>query len=233
MNKFKIMKVQIWSDIMCPFCYIGKKNFENALAQLPFKEEIEVEWKSFQLDPTLSETITSKAYLMDKKGFSEEQYLGMQTRLNEMGNAVGIDFSKTESLAINTLKAHQLLHLAKQLGKQNEMKDVLLNAHFEKGVDVSNTQVLIDLGNQLGIETTAIEKALNDEALAYEVQQDILEARSIGVSGVPFFVLNNKYAVSGAQPTDVFANAMTQAFNEIENENNNNNSNSCSIDGCE
>jgi len=230
------MKIQIWSDIMCPFCYIGKKNFENAIANLPFRDEIEIEWKSFQLDPTLSETsgeFTTKQYLMEKKGFSEVQYNQMQERLNQMGKAVGIDFSQVSPIAANTLKAHRLLHLAKQFGKQDELKELLLKAHFEKGLNVADSNVLIDLGNAIGIDSEVISKALNDDAIAYEVQQDILEAQNIGVTGVPFFVLNNKYAVSGAQPSEVFIDAMKQAYNEIEVLNQNNDANSCSIDGCE
>ena len=230
------MKIQIWSDIMCPFCYIGKKNFENALANLSFKDEIEIEWKSFQLDPTLSETsgeFTTKQYLMVKKGFSEVQYNQMQERLNTMGKAVGIDFSQASPIAANTLKAHKLLHLAKQFGKQDELKELLLKAHFEKGLNVADSNVLIDLGNAIGIDSEAVLKALNDDAIAYEVQQDILEAQNIGVTGVPFFVLNNKYAVSGARPQEVFIDAMKQAYNEIEVLNQNNDANSCSIDGCE
>lgn len=230
------MKIQIWSDIMCPYCFIGKKNFENALANLSFKDEIEIEWKSFQLDPTLSETsgeFTTKQYLMVKKGFSEVQYNQMQERLNQMGKAVGIDFSQASPIAANTLKAHKLLHLAKQFGKQDELKELLLKAHFEKGLNVADSNVLIDLGNAIGIDSEAVLKALNDDAIAYEVQQDILEAQNIGVTGVPFFVLNNKYAVSGAQPSEVFIDAMKQAYNEIEVLNQNNDANSCSIDGCE
>ena len=230
------MKVQIWSDIMCPFCYIGKKNFEKALDNLPFKDKIEIEWKSFQLDPTLSETsgeFTTKQYLMVKKGFSEVQYNQMQERLNQMGKAVGIDFSQASPIAANTLKAHKLLHLAKQFGKQDELKELLLKAHFEKGLNVADSNVLIDLGNAIGIDSEAVLKALNDDAIAYEVQQDILEAQNIGVTGVPFFLLNNKYAVSGAQPSEVFIDAMKQAYNEIEVLNQNNDANSCSIDGCE
>ena len=170
---------------------------------------------------------------MVKKGFSEVQYNQMQERLNQMGKAVGIDFSQVSPIAANTLKAHRLLHLAKQFGKQDELKELLLKAHFEKGLNVADSNVLIDLGNAIGIDSEAVLKALNDDAIAYEVQQDILEAQNIGVTGVPFFVLNNKYAVSGAQPSEVFIDAMKQAYNEIEVLNQNNDANSCSIDGCE
>ena len=221
---------------MCPFCFIGKKNFEQALEKVSFKNDIEIEWKSFQLDPTLEETdgaITSKEYLLKKKGFSETQFNQMQARLNEMGNAVGIDFAKGNPIAANTLKAHKMLHLAKQFGKQNELKELLLKAHFEEGLNVADTKVLVDLGNQLGIDSTAVENALLDESIAYEVKQDILEAQNIGVSGVPFFVLNNKYAVSGAQPVEVFVDALTQAYNEIEASKAVEDNNSCSIDGCD
>lgn len=236
MVKFKIMKVQIWSDVMCPFCYIGKKNFEQALTNLPFKDEIEVEWKSFQLDPTLSENddnYSTKQYLMDKRGFTESQYNQAQDRLNEMGKLSGIDFTKAEPIAANTFKAHQLLHLAKKIGKQNEMEELLFKAHFYEGLNVANNQVLFDLGNKLGINSSEIEKAFIDDEMAYNVQQDISEAKSIGVNGVPFFVLNNKYAVSGAQPSDVLTDALKQAYNEIEVLNKNQDTNSCSIDGCD
>jgi len=228
------MKVQIWSDVMCPFCYIGKKNLEKALDKLPFKDDIEIEWKSFQLDPTLSETAdnyTTKQYLMDKRGFTESQYNQSKLQLNEMGATVGIDFNKTEPIAANTFKAHQLLHVAKKIGKQNEMKDLLFKAHFDTGLNIANNNVLFELGKQLGIDSSEIELAFTDDSIAYEVQQDISEAKSIGVNGVPFFVLNNKYAVSGAQPADALADALKQAYSEVENFNKED-SNSCSIDSC-
>lgn len=230
------MKVQIWSDVMCPFCYIGKKNFEEALSNVPFKDKIEIEWKSFQLDPTLEETseaITSKEYLMRKKGFSEDQYIQMQARLNEMGKNAGIDFTKGNPIAANTFKAHLLLQLSKKYNKQNEMEELLFKAHFEESLNVADTKVLINLGKHLQIDEVEVTNALSSEELAYEVKQDILEAQNIGVGGVPFFVLNNKYAVSGAQPSDVLANALKQAFGEITVLNTKLDSNSCSIDGCE
>ena len=230
------MKVQIWSDVMCPFCYIGKKNFEKALAQLPFADAIEVEWKSFQLDPTLQETsgtLTTKQYLMNKRGLSEAQLDQMMGGMLQMGKQAGIDFEKGNPIVANTMKAHQLLHVAKKHNVQNEMEELLFQSHFINSENVADETVLIALGNQLGIDSEEIRKAFSDEVIAYEVQQDILEARSIGVSGVPFFVLNNKYAVSGAQPSEVFVDALTQSYNEINPSQEVVQGNSCSIDGCE
>ena len=229
------MEVTIWSDVMCPFCYIGKKNFEKALENLPFKDDVTVNWKSFQLDPTLEDisgNYTTKQYLMDKRGLAEAQIDQMQSRIAEMGKQVGIDFTKTSPIAANTLKAHQLLHLSKKYGKQNDAEELLFKAHFEEGVNIADKNVLIKIGNELGIATQEIEHALQSEEIAYEVKQDILEAQGIGVTGVPFFILNNKYAVNGAQPVENFIEALTQTYKEtvtdLENQ-----GMSCSIDGCE
>lgn len=230
------MKVQIWSDVMCPFCYIGKKNFEKALTQLSFDEPIEIEWKSYQLDPTLEETsgtLTTKKYLMNKRGLSEDQIDQMMSNMIEMGKQSGIDFSKGNPIVANTFKAHQLLHVAKKHNIQNEMEELLFEAHFLESKNVADEDVLMTLGNQLGIDSEEIQKAFVDQEIAYEVQQDILEARTIGVTGVPFFVLNNKYAMSGAQPAEAFVEALTQTYTEtvipLKGENNA----SCTIDGCE
>lgn len=210
------MKIEIWSDVMCPFCYIGKNNFEKALEKLPFKDEVEVEWKSFQLDPTLDskQTQNTLQYFREKKGVQEAQASQMLSQVTQMGKGAGINFDFEKALIINTFSAHRLLHLAKKHNQSNEMEEALFIAHFIDGKNVGDSEVLISLAEDLGIDKDEAREAVTSEQFDYEVNQDIMEARNNGVSGVPFFVLNGKYAVSGAQPVEVFENALQQTYKE-------------------
>lgn len=210
------MKIEIWSDVMCPFCYIGKNNFEQALNKLPFKDEVEIEWKSFQLDPSLDpkETQDTLQYFRKKKGFPEAQATQMLGQVIQMGKGAGIDFNFEKTLITNTFSAHKLLHLAKKHNKSNEMEEALFIAHFIDGKNVGDTEVLVALAESLGIDKEEARQAVTTDQLDYEVNQDIQEARNNGISGVPFFVLNGKYAVSGAQPAEVFENALQQTYKE-------------------
>ncbi|AZA83620.1 disulfide bond formation protein DsbA [Chryseobacterium lactis] len=231
------MKIEIWSDVMCPFCYIGKNNFEQALEKLPFKDQVEVEWKSFQLDPTLDPKVTQNTieYFREKKGVAEAQAAQMLTQVTQMGKGAGIDFNFEKALITNTFSAHKLLHLAKKHNKSNEMEEALFIAHFIDGKNVADPEVLISLATDLGIDQEEARLAVTSDALDYEVNQDILEARNNGVSGVPFFVLNGKYAVSGAQPVEVFENALQQTYKETVSpfkDLSGNEGASCDTDGC-
>jgi predicted DsbA family dithiol-disulfide isomerase len=210
------MKIEIWSDVMCPFCYIGKNNFEQALSQLPFKDKVEIEWKSFQLDPTLDPQKTQDTiqYFREKKGVPEAQATQMLGQVTQMGKDAGIDFNFGKTLITNTFSAHKLLHLAKKYNKSNEMEEALFIAHFIDGKNVGDMEVLVSLAEGLGIDTKEAREAVTTDQLDDEVNQDIQEARNNGVSGVPFFVLNGKYAVSGAQPVEVFENALQQTYKE-------------------
>lgn len=231
------MKIEIWSDVMCPFCYIGKNNFEQALEKLPFKDEVEVEWKSFQLDPSLNpeETKNTMEYFREKKGFPETQAQQMIAQVSQMGKGAGIDFNFEKALITNTFSAHKLLHLAKKYHRANEMEEALFIAHFIDGKNVGDLETLVALAESLGIDKEEAQKALTSEEFDYEINQDILEARNNGVSGVPFFVLNGKYAVSGAQPVELFENALQQTYNETVTplKNLSDNGASCDADGCE
>lgn len=231
------MKIEIWSDVMCPFCYIGKNNFEQALNKLPFKDEVEVEWKSFQLDPTLDPNKTQDTiqYFREKKGVAEPQAAQMLGQVTQMGKGAGIDFNFEKTLITNTLSAHKLLHLAKKHNKSNEMEEALFIAHFIDGKNVGDTDVLIALAESLGIDKEEAIQAVTTDQLDYEVNQDIQEARNNGISGVPFFVLNGKYAVSGAQPAEVFENALQQTYKETVSpfkDLSGENGASCDADGC-
>ncbi|QWT86878.1 DsbA family oxidoreductase [Chryseobacterium sp. PCH239] len=231
------MKIEIWSDVMCPFCYIGKNNFEQALNKLPFKDEVEVEWKSFQLDPTLDPNKTQDTiqYFREKKGVAEPQAAQMLGQVTQMGKGAGIDFNFEKTLITNTFSAHKLLHLAKKHNKSNEMEEALFIAHFIDGKNVGDTDVLIALAESLGIDKEEAIQAVTTDQLNYEVNQDIQEARNNGISGVPFFVLNGKYAVSGAQPAEVFENALQQTYKETVSpfkDLSGENGASCDADGC-
>jgi len=230
------MKIEIWSDVMCPFCYIGKKNFEQALEKLPFKDEVEVEWKSFQLDPTLElgETKTTAEYFREKKGFPEEQAKQMTAQVIQMGKASGIDFNFERALITNTFSAHKILHLAKKYGKSSEMEEQLFKAHFLNGENVGSIEVLSNLAEKLGISKDEALQTLSSEEFNDEVNQDVTEGRNNGVTGVPFFILNGKYAVSGAQPAELFEEALTQTYNETVKpfKSSTNSDLSCDTDGC-
>lgn len=230
------MKVQIWSDVMCPFCYVAKNNFEKAIQQLPFAKEIEVEWKSYQLDPELKEVSGSKTfgqYLVERKGFSSQQTNQFLQQLTDMGKNSGVNFNHDKTFVANTFLSHKLLHLTKKYGKDNEMEALLFGALFEEGKNIADTELLISLAEQLGIDKEEAKDVLASNKFDYEVKQDIMEARNMGISGVPYFVLNNKYAVSGAQPIEAFVGALMQAYNEMKPlQNIGNNEGSCSADGC-
>lgn len=231
------MKIEIWSDVMCPFCYIGKNNFEQALEKLPFKDQVEVEWKSFQLDPTLDpkETKTTFEYFKEKKSFPEAQAQQMIGQVKKMGAGAGIDFNFEKAIITNSFSAHKLLHLAKKYNKSSEMEEALFIAHFIDGKNVGDLETLLSIADSLGIDKDEAKQVLTSEEFDYDINQDILEARNNGVTGVPFFILNGKYAVSGAQPVELFTNALQQTYDETVTplKNISDKGAACDTDGCE
>ncbi|WP_028376198.1 DsbA family oxidoreductase [Leeuwenhoekiella sp. MAR_2009_132] len=210
------MKVEIWSDIMCPFCYIGKRNFDKALEQFSHRDRIEVIWKSFSLAPDLKTdaSIHSKQYLQDRKGMSAEQAQNAIDHVTDYAKATGLDFDYDKVIVANTHKGHQLIHLAGQQGLQDAMKERLLKAYFIDGLNVDDTNVLVQLGVEVGLTEEAIHTELREENFAAFIEQDIAEAQQLGVSGVPFFVFDRKYAVSGAQPEEQFSEVIDKAYSE-------------------
>lgn len=200
------MKVEVWSDIMCPFCYIGKKNFENALQQFAGAEEVELEWKSFQLDPTIPQGVSYQEgeYLSKSKGMAPAQVKGMLQSVSQTAAQAGVEMNFDQVIVANTMYSHRLLHFAKSKGLANELKERLFKAHFNEGLDVGKIEVLVQLGNEVGLVGAEIQAMLESEEYLYDVAQDVQEAANIGVQGVPFFVFNRKYAISGAQPVAAF-----------------------------
>jgi predicted DsbA family dithiol-disulfide isomerase len=210
------MKVEIWSDVMCPFCYIGKRKFEQALAQFPSKDQIELEWKSFQLSPEIK-TDQSKSihqFLAEHKGMSLEQARQMNDQVSQMAASAGLVYNFDISVVANSFNAHRFSHFAKSKGKQNEAEELLFRSYFTEGKNIDDYPTLVKLGSEIGLDTEQLSEALATGRFAEGVRADIMEARELGVRGVPFFVFDRKYAVSGAQEINTFLQALENAFRE-------------------
>lgn len=210
------MKIEIWSDVACPWCYIGKRRFETALNAFPHKDSVEVQWRSYQLDPTLPEHFdgTELEYLVERKGMDREQLMGMLGHVMEQAEGEGLHYKFDDVVVANSFNAHQLLHLAATHGKGDAVKEALLSAHFEHGADIGSRETLVRLGTEAGLNAGNINKALDTDKYAADVRNDFAEARAIGVTGVPFFVIDRKYGISGAQAAEVFTQALEQAWQE-------------------
>ncbi|QHL86763.1 thioredoxin domain-containing protein [Nibribacter ruber] len=210
------MKVEIWSDVVCPFCYIGKRKFEKALEQFSPKDKVEVLWRSFQLDPDLKPIPGQSVheYLGRRKGTTTAQGKQMNDQMAAMAKDEGLVYDFDNAIINNTFLAHQLIHLAHTRHKQDQMKERLFAAYYTQGQDVGNIDTLVKLAEEVGLDGAEAREALQNQTYADEVQQDIVRAQQVGVRGVPFFVFNNKYAVSGAQPTELFKEVLEKVWEE-------------------
>ncbi|QWX83782.1 DsbA family oxidoreductase [Cellulophaga sp. HaHaR_3_176] len=208
------MQISIWSDIRCPFCYIGKRKFEAALAKFPYKDEITVAWKSFELDPNMQTRtdISSIEQFMESKGVDRDSAEGMFENVTTMAAEVGLKFQIDKIVPANSLNAHRLLHFAKKQGVVDTFKEALLQAHLEQGKNIDDTNFLIEIATINGLDGNAVKEMLASDDYTYDVRQDEMEARNLGVNGVPFFVLDKKYGISGAQPVEVFSEALEKAW---------------------
>lgn len=212
------MKVEIWSDIMCPFCYIGKRKFEAALADFDHSDKIEIVWKSFQLNPDM-ETDPSKninQYLAEAKGWSLDHAKQMNDHVTGMAKEVGLQYDFDKAVLANSFDAHRLIQLAKKHGQGDAIEERLFKAYFTEGENTADHQTLQRLGAEIGLDADEIKTMLASDQYAEAVDRDIYEARQVGVRGVPFFVFNQKYAVSGAQGSEVFLGALNKSFGEWE-----------------
>jgi predicted DsbA family dithiol-disulfide isomerase len=216
-----MMKVEIWSDVMCPFCYIGKRRFEEALAGLEDKEQIEIEWKSFQLNPDLktNPNISINQYLADIKGWTLEHAEQLNDHVTQMAAQAGLIYNFSKSVVANSFNAHRLAHLAKKHGLGDAAEEALFKAYFTDGRNIDDIPTLVELGTAIGLSAEEIKQTLESNAYADDVKHDIAEAQHLGVRGVPFFVMNRKYAVSGAQEVPVFKDTLAKAFAGWQQEN--------------
>jgi predicted DsbA family dithiol-disulfide isomerase len=210
------MKVEIWSDVVCPFCYIGKRKFENALGQFAHRDDVQIEWKSFELTPDFQalpgESI--HASLAKKKGVPEAEGRRMNDHMTLIAKEVGLNYDFDNTIPANTFLAHQLIHFAAHQGKQGEMKERLFAAYYLEGQNVGEIDTLARLAAEIGLDADEARHALLASTYANEVRRDEYEAQQIQVRGVPFFVFDDKYAVSGAQPSEVFAEVLDTVWAE-------------------
>jgi predicted DsbA family dithiol-disulfide isomerase len=207
------VKIEIWSDVVCPWCYIGKTNLETALRALPDTEAVEVIYRSFLLDPAApAQPRNAVEHLGERYGGGPEQAREMMRQVTEVAERAGLEFHLEDSLTGQTASAHRLLHLAGEHGRQRQLADRLFAAHFTENLSLFDTDSLVLLAVEAGLDETRVREVLQSDRYAQEVERDIAQARAYGVTGVPFFVFDDTYAVAGAQPPEVFS----QVFERLE-----------------
>lgn len=212
----ELVKVDIWSDVQCPWCYIGKRRFEAAVVGSDV--EVEVEYHSFELSPDTPVEYegTPAEYLAQRKGLSRQQVEEMLARVTTIAAQVGLDYDYDRMHQTNTVKAHELIHYAKARGRQLEMKEALLRAYFLDGGHVGRIDDLADLAAELGFDRADVVRSLDANEYLPAVRADGAQARAYGITGVPFYVFEGKYGVSGAQETSTFADVLAQVVAERE-----------------
>jgi len=210
------MRVEIWSDVVCPWCYIGKRRFEAALAKFEHADDVEVTWRSFELDPNAPQVQTEPhaERLARKYGVSLAQVQAMDARLVGEAKKEGLNFHLAESKGGNTFDAHRLIHFAAESGRAGEMKERLMKAYFTEGVAIGERAELVRLAVEVGLGEDEVKAVLAADQFADAVRDDEARAREFGISGVPFFAIDERYGISGAQPADVILGALQQAYGE-------------------
>jgi predicted DsbA family dithiol-disulfide isomerase len=208
------IKVDIWSDVQCPWCYIGKRKFEKGVEL--FGDDVEVEYHSFELAPDTPVDFDGSPvdYLSQRKGLAVDKVHEMLDRVTEVAQSVGLTYNYDAVHQTNTIKAHELMHFAKEHGKQAEMKERLLSAYFVEGKHVGRIEDLADLAEEVGLDRALAHQALTEGRFVADVKQDVAQAEAYGISGVPFYVIDGKYGVSGAQDPETFKNILEQARDE-------------------
>jgi protein disulfide-isomerase len=207
-------KIEIWSDILCPFCYIGKRKLEKALETFKGKEFLEIEWRSYQLDPDATSQPNTNVYdyLAQRKGQTRDWSVKMHEQVANTAKEVGLDYNFEKAIIANSYNAHRLIHLAKKYNLGDQAEENIFKAYFTQGKDIADKATLIAIGKEIGLQEEEIKEVLNSDKYGAEVKTDIEEAQNIGVRGVPFFVMDRTYAVSGAQPVEVFTETLEKSF---------------------
>ena len=212
------MQITIWSDFVCPFCFIGAKHLEKALETFEHADEVEIEYKSYQLEPGAKYTPgqTYQEAMMERKGISAAQVDQMTSQVSEMAVNAGLNYNFDDMKLTDTFPAHRVFQYAKEAGKGIEFFNKLYEAFFLNGELISDDAVLSRIGSEIDLDASRVDEILADEKIYdKEVVNDIFEAQQVGVQGVPFFVFNNKYGVSGAQPVEAFERVLTQVYDEF------------------
>jgi predicted DsbA family dithiol-disulfide isomerase len=210
------MKVEIWSDVVCPWCYVGKRRFETALAAFEHRTEVEVHWRSFELDPEAPAIREGDPVqrLADKYGMTRAQALAADARLTDMAAAEGLEFHLDTARGGNTFDAHRLLHLAAEKGIQDAVKERFMRGYFTESAPVGDPETLTRLAVDAGLDETDVKTVLTSGQYATDVIADEQQAAAYGISGVPFFVVDGRYGVSGAQSPDVLLQTLRTAYAE-------------------
>ena len=210
------MRVDIWSDLVCPWCYVGKRRFERALAAFDHRDAVQIVHRSFQLDPRSprGQTFDRRQMLQQKYGWSTIQAQEMDARMIETAAAEGLEYRLAGGVTGNTMDAHQIVHLGAARGVQDAIVERLYRAHFTEQRSIFDRESLAELASETGLDPAEVRDTLGRDSYAAAVAADNDEARSLGANGVPFFVVDGKYGISGAQAVDVFARALTRAWTE-------------------
>lgn len=212
------MKVEVWFDFVCPFCYMGETKFKKALEAFEHKDEVEIVFKSFQLDMGNGDFNGKNVHeiIADKYNISYEQAKANNDRVIEAASEVGLNYNFDILKVNNTELAHEIAKYAERIGKGKELVERYFKGHFEEGLDIGNKVDLLELAKEIGLDINELKKQLDGDDLKSEVKKDEAVARKLGISSVPFFVIDNKYAVSGAQNPEQFLNALNKAYNDSE-----------------
>ncbi len=210
------MKIEIWSDVMCPFCYIGKRRFEQALEQFEYADRIDIEWRSFQLNPDMETDLDASIheYLADSKGWSLEQARQMNQRVTDMAAEMGLEYNMDQAVVANSFNAHRLIQFAKTNNKGDEAEEALFRAYFTAGKNMDDLDTLVAIAQDIGLDGDDTRAVLESNQFANAVKHDIQTAKGMNIRGVPFFLFDRKYGVSGAQETQTFLKALQQSWNE-------------------
>ncbi|WP_306215711.1 DsbA family oxidoreductase [Actinoplanes sp. RD1] len=207
--------VDVWSDVVCPFCYLGHATLERAVRESAQAGQVEIRYHSFQLNPAFTGTaVSADDYVSNLHGVPKEQLDASHEHLTTRGAEAGLDYRFPQALMVNTLDAHRLIHFAKAHGQELAMVERLFRAEFTDGADLSDHAVLADLAASLGLDREAALEALRTKAYEGEIRADLDQARAYGITGVPFFVFDNKRAVSGAQPLELFQKALELSWQD-------------------
>jgi predicted DsbA family dithiol-disulfide isomerase len=208
------MQVEVWSDVVCPWCYIGKRRLESALEQFPHRDEVEVIWRSFQLDPSVpeGETHPTLPALAAKYGRSVEEMRPMMAHVESVAAEEGLDYHLADGVSGNTLPAHELLHLAAEHGLRNQLKERLLHAYFEEGRPVFDVDSLVPFAVEVGLDEAEVREALADRRYLAAVREEGATAQALGATGVPFFVVDRTYGAPGAQPAELLLQILEKAW---------------------
>ncbi|MDB4972502.1 MAG: 2-hydroxychromene-2-carboxylate isomerase/DsbA-like thioredoxin domain protein [Myxococcaceae bacterium] len=215
----KQLSIEVWSDIACPWCYIGKRRLEAALDEFPQRDRVQVIWRAFELDPSapaVRDIGQSYAERLAKKyGTGVAEAGGMLKRMVDTAAAEGLDFDFDQIRPGNTFLAHRLLHLARERGCQDAVKERFLSAYMTEGEKIGDPDTLVRLATQAGLEHDEVIGLVSSDLYADAVRADQQEARQIGIDGVPFFLLGRRYAVAGAQPAELLLRALNKTWEEL------------------